>query len=56
MEGRSWIRQAAGICGGLGVVIGAFGAHALKETLTRRGTLVSTVVLYFESIRPIPIG
>lgn len=40
MDGES-IRKAAGLCGGVGVCVGAFGAHALKEILESRGTLVS---------------
>ena len=34
-----WIALAAGIFGFTGVALGAFGAHALKETLTARGSL-----------------
>jgi uncharacterized membrane protein YgdD (TMEM256/DUF423 family) len=42
------IAFAAGLLGFLGVVMGAFGAHALKETLTAHGTLETwrTAVLY----------
>lgn len=39
------IRKAAGLFGGLGVCIGAFGAHALKDILTSRGTLVCMLLL-----------
>jgi len=43
-----WIALAAGLLGFTGVALGAFGAHALKETLTNRGTLPiwQTAVLY----------
>lgn len=43
-----WIAFAAGILGLTGVALGAFGAHALKETLTTKGTLTvwQTAVLY----------
>ena len=39
---------AAGVLGFLGVALGAFGAHALKETLTSAGTLAiwQTAVQY----------
>jgi uncharacterized membrane protein YgdD (TMEM256/DUF423 family) len=39
---------AAGLLGFLGVALGAFGAHALKDTLTAHGTLETwrTAVLY----------
>jgi uncharacterized membrane protein YgdD (TMEM256/DUF423 family) len=39
---------AAGLLGFAGVALGAFGAHALKETLTTRGSLTTwqTAVLY----------
>jgi uncharacterized membrane protein YgdD (TMEM256/DUF423 family) len=42
------IALAAGLLGFLGVALGAFGAHALKETLTAHGTLETwrTAVLY----------
>ncbi len=42
------IASAAGLLGLLGVALGAFGAHALKETLTAHGTLETwrTAVLY----------
>mmetsp|Transcript_1870 Transcript_1870/g.4011 ORF Transcript_1870/g.4011 Transcript_1870/m.4011 type:complete len:174 (+) Transcript_1870:94-615(+) len=33
------LRKIAATTGGLGVALGAFGAHALKETLTKRGSL-----------------
>ena len=38
----------AAIAGAIGVITGAFGAHALKETLTTNGTLSTwnTAVLY----------
>lgn len=38
----STIRRAAGVSGAIGVVVGAFGAHALKDLLTQKGTLVSS--------------
>jgi len=43
-----WITLAAGILGFTGVVLGAFGAHALKETLAARGSASTwpTAVLY----------
>jgi uncharacterized membrane protein YgdD (TMEM256/DUF423 family) len=43
-----WIPLAAGILGFAGVALGAFGAHALKETLTARGSVATwqTAVLY----------
>jgi len=43
-----WITFAAALAGLSGVGLGAFGAHALKETLTARGTLPTwqTAVLY----------
>lgn len=43
-----WITLSIGLLGFSGVALGAFGAHALKETLTARGTLGSwqTAVLY----------
>lgn len=43
-----WITLAAGILGFAGVALGAFGAHALKETLTARGSVATwqTAVLY----------
>jgi len=43
-----WITFAAGILGFAGVALGAFGAHALKETLTARGSVATwqTAVLY----------
>lgn len=43
-----WIPLAAGILGFTGVALGAFGAHALKETLTARGSVATwqTAVLY----------
>ncbi len=39
---------AAGLLGSTGVALGAFGAHALKETLTARGSVATwqTAVLY----------
>jgi uncharacterized membrane protein YgdD (TMEM256/DUF423 family) len=39
---------AAGLLGFTGVALGAFGAHALKETLTTHGTMATwqTAVLY----------
>jgi uncharacterized membrane protein YgdD (TMEM256/DUF423 family) len=39
---------AAGLLGFTGVALGAFGAHALKETLVARGTVTTwqTAVLY----------
>jgi uncharacterized membrane protein YgdD (TMEM256/DUF423 family) len=44
----SWITLAAGSLGFAGVGLGAFGAHALKDTLTAAGTLPlwQTAVLY----------
>lgn len=44
----NWISLAAGILGFTGVALGAFGAHALKETLTTRGSIATwqTAVLY----------
>jgi uncharacterized membrane protein YgdD (TMEM256/DUF423 family) len=43
-----WISISAGILGLLGVALGAFGAHALKETLIARSSLEvwHTAVLY----------
>lgn len=43
-----WIALAAGILGFTGVALGAFGAHALKETLLARGSVSTwqTAVLY----------
>ena len=43
-----WITAAAGLFGLTGVALGAFGAHALKDSLTARGTLPiwQTAVLY----------
>jgi uncharacterized membrane protein YgdD (TMEM256/DUF423 family) len=43
-----WITLAAGLLGFSGVGLGAFGAHALKETLAAAGTLPlwQTAVLY----------
>ena len=43
-----WIVLTAGLLGFTGVALGAFGAHALKATLTIRGTLSlwQTAVLY----------
>ena len=43
-----WIALSAGIFGFTGVALGAFGAHALKETLTAHGSLSTwqTAVLY----------
>lgn len=41
-----WLRITA-ICGGLAIVLGAFGAHALKETLTEEMlTIFETGVKY----------
>ncbi|HEY4302174.1 MAG TPA: DUF423 domain-containing protein [Candidatus Didemnitutus sp.] len=44
----NWILIAAGALGFLGVALGAFGAHALKETLESHATLDlwRTAVLY----------
>lgn len=43
-----WIIVSAGLLGFLGVALGAFGAHALKETLIAASTLSTwqTAVLY----------
>ena len=43
-----WITLAAGLLGFTGVALGAFGAHALKDTLAVRGTAATwqTAVLY----------
>ena len=43
-----WITLAASLLGFTGVALGAFGAHALKETLTERASLPTwqTAVLY----------
>ena len=43
-----WIAFAAGILGFTGIVLGAFGAHALKETLTLNASVTTwqTAVLY----------
>jgi uncharacterized membrane protein YgdD (TMEM256/DUF423 family) len=43
-----WIALSAGILGFTGVALGAFGAHALKETLVERASLATwqTAVLY----------
>ncbi len=43
-----WIALAAGFLGLTGIALGAFGAHALKDTLTARGSLPiwQTAVLY----------
>jgi uncharacterized membrane protein YgdD (TMEM256/DUF423 family) len=42
------IRRIAGLLGLIGVLLGAFGAHALKATLLARGTAATweTAVLY----------
>jgi uncharacterized membrane protein YgdD (TMEM256/DUF423 family) len=42
------LRRYAAILGATGVAAGAFGAHALKETLTKRGSVENwrTAVLY----------
>ena len=38
-ENASWtLRKIAAVMGASGVIMGAFGAHALKETLTKKGT------------------
>jgi uncharacterized membrane protein YgdD (TMEM256/DUF423 family) len=43
-----WIVATAALLGFLGVALGAFGAHALKDALQARGTLATwqTAVLY----------
>jgi len=43
-----WIALTAGILGFTGIALGAFGAHALKDTLTAHGSLPTwqTAVLY----------
>jgi len=43
-----WIMFSAGILGFSGIALGAFGAHALKDTLTARASLSTwhTAVLY----------
>lgn len=43
-----WITLAAGLLGFAGIALGAFGAHALKETLAAKGTASTwqTAVLY----------
>ena len=43
-----WIAPAAGVLGFTGIALGAFGAHALKETLADHGSLDTwkTAVLY----------
>jgi len=43
-----WVTLSASILGFIAVALGAFGAHALKETLTERATLTTwqTAVLY----------
>ena len=43
-----WITLAAALAGLSGIGLGAFGAHALRETLASRGTLPAwqTAVLY----------
>ena len=43
-----WIGFSAGLLGFSGVALGAFGAHALKDTLLERGSLDTwhTAVLY----------
>ena len=48
-----WITAAAGLFGLTGVALGAFGAHALKDSLTARGTLPiwQTAVLYQDGQR-----
>jgi uncharacterized membrane protein YgdD (TMEM256/DUF423 family) len=48
MNSTSWIGIAAGIAGFLGVALGAFGAHGLKQALDAHGGLDSwrTAVLY----------
>jgi uncharacterized membrane protein YgdD (TMEM256/DUF423 family) len=45
---RRWIAFSAGVLGFAGVVLGALGAHALKETLTLRSSLDTwhTAVIY----------
>jgi uncharacterized membrane protein YgdD (TMEM256/DUF423 family) len=42
------LRKIAAVLGASGVAVGALGAHALKETLNKRGTLASfqTATLY----------
>jgi uncharacterized membrane protein YgdD (TMEM256/DUF423 family) len=40
-EENDILRKIASVLGASGVAIGALGAHALKETLTKRGTLAS---------------
>jgi uncharacterized membrane protein YgdD (TMEM256/DUF423 family) len=48
MNSSRWILAAAGTLGFLGVALGAFGAHALKNTLVARGSADTwhTAVLY----------
>jgi uncharacterized membrane protein YgdD (TMEM256/DUF423 family) len=43
-----WLRKAAALLGASGVALGAIGAHAFKETLTKRGTLATwqTATMY----------
>jgi uncharacterized membrane protein YgdD (TMEM256/DUF423 family) len=43
-----WLRKAAALLGASGVALGAIGAHAFKETLTKRGTLANwqTATMY----------
>lgn len=43
-----WMTLAAGLLGFLGIALGAFGAHVLKETLAARGSASTwqTAVLY----------
>lgn len=36
-----WLRKAGAFLGASGVALGAIGAHAFKETLTKRGTLAN---------------
>ena len=47
-QATRWITLTAGLLGFTGVAFGAFGAHALKDTLTARGTtsLWQTAGLY----------
>jgi uncharacterized membrane protein YgdD (TMEM256/DUF423 family) len=44
----SFLRKIAAVMGASGVTMGAFGAHALKETLTKKGTVAmwQTATIY----------
>ena len=47
-DNSDYLRKVAALLGSTGVALGAIGAHAMKETLTKRNTLASyqTATLY----------